>query len=107
MAWIGSPYCQTALARLDIDNLRPGLPKRNSRQVSEPSPSWSRVVLHQLDLDAPPLFEERGVHAGEVAPVGCFAGLHARLDQGVVGAVDVVGTKSQVPEVHVRVVGAA
>ena len=81
---------------------------RPSRRASRlGAPLTSLVVLHELDLERRPLLEERRVHAGEVAPVGRLAGLHARLDQALVRAVHVVGTEAEVPEVDLRIVGAA
>src|SRR5687768_12916156 len=76
-------------------------PRRRASLLGASSPDTvtSRVVLHELDLDAAPLLEERRVHAGEVAAVRRLTGLHARLDQALVRAVDVVGTEPEVPEV--------
>src|SRR4051794_20509698 len=55
--------------------------------ASAPGPGTSVVVGDQLDLDAAGLLEERRVHAGEVPAMGRLAARHARLDQGLVGAV--------------------
>src|SRR3954453_18774880 len=63
--------------------------------------STSAVVRDQLDLESARLGEVRGVHAGEVSPVGRFGRVHPGTDQLLVGGIDVLGLEAEVAEVHV------